>query len=63
MADANVCSRASPPLSAHSVNNLITGRDFCVNRKHAEVQWKGLLLQRCSNPVWFGDKLKSTEGE
>lgn len=35
--------------------------DFCLNRKHNGVQWKGPGLEHRLNPVWFGDKLRSTE--
>lgn len=35
--------------------------DFCLNRKQNVVQWKGPGSERRLNPVWFGDKLKSTE--
>ncbi len=37
--------------------------DFCLNRKQSVVQWKGPGSKRRLNPVWFGDKLKSTEGK
>lgn len=35
--------------------------DFCLNRKHNVVQWKGPGLEHRLNPVWFGDKLRSAE--
>lgn len=35
--------------------------DFCLNRKQNVVQWKGPGPEHHLNPVWFGDKLKSTE--
>lgn len=35
--------------------------DFCLKRKQSVVQWKGPDSERRLNPVWFGDKLKSTE--
>lgn len=37
--------------------------DFCLNRKQSVVQWKGPGSEHHLNPVWFGDKLKSTEGK
>ena len=37
--------------------------DFCLNRKQSVVQWKGPGSKHCLNPVWFGDKLKSAEGQ